>query len=222
MRRFLVLGLVAVVTLAATTPALAERRSGFALNVHAHSTEFGAPSGASTLYPTTPLAIPVTEASASYSAIPCEVPAPFNDRSLTFNPEYPGLDSPASTRSLLELTVTEMLGDPERGQSGGRVQGTLTTLVCLTGDEIFIDFEGTFDARAANELVFHRATFEITGGTGEFADLEGEGKMTGSLRCLPIVLANNDAADCVELGAYSDAVFELRGTFSDPTMPGAG
>ena len=219
MRKALLTGLVLVVTLAATTPALAQRRSGFALNVHVHSTEFGSPSGAQTLYPTTPLAIPVTEASASYSAISCERPAPFNDRSLTFNPEYPGLESPASTRSLLELTVTELLGDPERGQRGGRVEGTVTTLVCLTGDEIFIEFQGTFDARSDNEVIIHRAKFEIVGGTGEFADLEGQGKMTGSLRCLPPVLARNGAADCVELGAFSDGVFELRGTFNDPTMP---
>ncbi|HWH34182.1 MAG TPA: hypothetical protein VNT56_02575 [Acidimicrobiales bacterium] len=202
-----------------TMPAGADHRSGFALNIHTHSTEFGTPSGRPPMFPTTPLEIPVTEgAQASYSAIACTSPAPFNDRSLTFVPGYPGDTYPESTRSFVEFDFVELLGDPAQGQLGGRVEGTITTIKCDSGDQIFIEFEGLFDAREANRLVLRQGSFEIVGGTGEFADLSGQGRITGELVCLPRVLINNNASSCADLGAYSDAVLELRGTFHDPTM----
>lgn len=175
---------------------------------HTHSSEFGAPSGADTLYPTDPAPVPITEGSYSYSSISCDHPAPFNDVSLDFNPDYPGLTEPASTRSLIELTVTDV--------EAGTVEGSITTIVCETGEEIFYSFSGRFTSVSDNQASF-RGTYEITGGTGSFSDLSGSGVFRGNLTCLDPILAQQGATSCADLGFYSDAVMTLRGSFADPT-----
>ena len=85
---------------------------------------------------------------------------------------------------------------------------------CLDGEEtenqLFIAFEGTYK-QTGGEVRF-TGTFEITGGTGVFEDITGEGTITGAFTCL----ASREAT-CAQLGVLSDAVFSLQGTFSDPT-----
>ena len=180
----------------------------FTFRPHTHSSEFGAPSGSPTLFPTNPVPAPITEGSYSYSSISCENPAPFNDVSLDFNPDYPDLTEPASTRSLIELTVTDA--------EAGTVEGTITTIVCETGEQIFFSFNGEFTSTSDNNAAY-RGTFEITGGTGSFSDLSGSGVFRGNLTCLPEILEQQGATSCADLGVYSDAVMTLRGSFSDPT-----
>ena len=174
------------------------------LTVHAHSSQF-----TDTLFPTSPLPFPVTEASTgTYSSIPCSRPAPFNDTALDFTPDYPAVDDPASVRHFVEATLT-----PSRGNMG-TVDGEITTILCVDGAEsenrLYISFEGTYK-QTGGEVRF-TGTFAITGGSGVFADITGEGTITGSFTCL----ASREAT-CADLGVLSDAVFSLQGTFSDPT-----
>jgi hypothetical protein len=174
------------------------------LTVHAHSSQF-----TNTLFPTSPLPFPVTDqSSGTYSSIPCSRPAPFNDTALDFTPDYPGIEDPASVRHFVEATLT-----PTHG-SQGTVEGEITTILCLDGEEtenqLFIAFEGTY--KQTNGEVRFTGTFEITGGTGVFDDITGEGTITGAFTCL----ASREAT-CAQLGVLSDAVFSLQGTFSDPT-----
>ncbi len=195
-------------------------RGDISLDVHTHSSEFGSPSGAPTLFETTPLPFPISKgANFSYSAIPCRFPAPFNDKALNFTPDYPGLEDPAAVRFLVEGTVTKAIRSGERGT----VKGTITTFLCegdREGDKIFIEFEAQFVVTSANVATVE-GTFRITGGTGRFEDITGSGSFTGDpgFTCLPPVLRRNQAENCADLGAFSDAVFDLRGSFQDPTVP---
>lgn len=190
-------------------------QGGISLTVHAHSSEFKSPQGHQTLFPTNPLDIPVASGdSFSYSSVPCDRAAPFNDKALNFNPDYPGLEDPAPVRHFIEGTIGQVDGDR------GTLDGTLTTILCVDGDEsahqIFSTFHGRFKQVSDNELRV-RGTFEITGGTGMFEDIRGGGSIKGSLTCLPGTLASQQADSCADLGAFADAVFRLAGTYSDPT-----
>lgn len=173
------------------------------LTVHAHSSQL-----TDTLFPTSPVPFPVTgPSSGTYSSIPCSRPAPFNDTALDFTPDYPGIEDPASVRHFVEVELT-----PTRGNRG-TIEGEITTILCLDGQEsehrIVTSFEGTY--KQAGGSVRFTGPFEITGGTGTFADLTGEGTITGSLTCL-------GERDCRELGILTDAVFSLQGTYADPTV----
>lgn len=196
---------LAAVNQAAAKPDKGNGASGnISLTVHAHSSEY-----TDTLFATTPLPYPVTEPSTgTYSSIPCSRPAPFNDTALDFTPDYPGIDDPASVRHFVEASLT-----PTRGNQG-TVEGEITTILCLDGEEtdntISITFEGTYKQTGGD--VNFQGTFEITGGTGTFEDMTGEGTITGSFTCLPF-----HEATCAEMGALTDAVFRLQGTYSDPT-----
>ena len=101
---------------------------------------------------------------------------------------------------------------PTQGNQG-TVEGEITTILCLEGSEtesqLFITFEGP-TSRPVGEVRF-TGTFELTGGTGVFDDITGEGKITGAFTCL------RREATCAQLGVLSDAVFSLQGTYSDPT-----
>jgi hypothetical protein len=205
---FVAFGILAFLTTAgpaAAKPPSGEGASGnISLTVHAHSSQF-----TDTLFPTSPLPFPVTEeSSGTYSSIPCSRPAPFNDTALDFSPDYPGIDDPASVRHFVEATLT-----PTQG-SQGTVEGEITTILCVDGEEsenqLFIGFVGTYK-QTGGEVRF-TGTFEITGGTGVFEDITGEGTITGTFTCLP-----GREATCAELGVLSDAVFSLQGTFADPT-----
>lgn len=227
MRRGFVLVMALLASLALVAPANAARPESpptgaggkFSLTVHTHSSEFRGPGGAPTLFETDPLSSPITEGTEgedfSYSSVSCADPAPFNDVALNFNPDYPGIEDPASVRHFVEGNVA----DVDKSGRTGAIEGTITTFLCEKGeegDEIHIAYEGRFVQTSDNEARL-AGTFEITGGTGRFADLAGEGRIRGSFTCLPLVLEREGAESCAELGVYSDAVFELKGTYEDPT-----
>lgn len=222
----LVLAFALVSSLASMAPAGAQQqpsprnvaRGTFSLSVHTHSSQFGGPSGAGTLFETDPLPFPPGRADFSYSAIPCNRPAPFNDQALVFRPGYPGLVSPAAVRHFVEGTLTPTTRSGDRGI----VRGNITTILCLNGmlqaDRIFLTFHGRYTRTSDNEVVM-TGTFRIAGGTGRFADLSGAGSMEGQLTCLPPILQREGAADCADLGVFSDSVIRLRGSFVDTTFP---
>jgi hypothetical protein len=195
--------LITVTPAAAKPPADDGGASGnIDLTVHAHSSQF-----TDTLFPTSPLPFPVTEESTgTYSSIPCSQPAPFNDTALDFTPDHPGVEDPASVRHFVEATLT-----PTQG-SQGTVEGEITTILCLDGQEsehrLFFGFEGTY--KQTGEQVRFTGTFEIVGGTGIFEDITGAGTITGTFSCL-------GDRDCRDLGLLPDTVFALRGTYSDLT-----
>jgi hypothetical protein len=212
-KKCLFLAFACLTALATAAPATAkpppsdeEVASGrISLTVHTHSSQF-----TDTLFPTSPLPFPITEASAgTYSSIPCSEPAPFNDVALDFTPDFPGIDDPAPVRHFVEVAVT-----PTQGNMG-TIEGEITTTLCVNGEEsndrIFTSFEGTYKQTGGSLKV--QGTFQITGGTGTFDDITGEGTITGEITCL----ASRDAT-CAQLGLFSDAVFSLQGTFSDATV----
>lgn len=188
-----------------------EARGGFSLSVHTHSTP-------GTLFPTDRLEIPYREGDRfAYSAIPCSRRAPVNDVALEFNPDYPGIDDPAPVRHLIEGTVTETSGDGKHGT----IEGTLTTVLCVNGEEadrIVFAYEGRFVRVSDNELRV-TGTYDVVSGTGRFQDLEGHGSIKGVLTCLSFMLDRLGAESCEDVGAFTDAVFRLKGTYSDPTVP---
>ncbi len=206
-KKFLFVALAILASFATVGPAAAKPPSSdggasgnISLTVHAHSSQF-----TDTLFPTSPLPFPVTDQSTgTYSSIPCSRPAPFNDTALDFTPDFPGIEDPASVRHFVEVTLT-----PTEGNKG-TVEGEITTILCLEGQEsenrIFFSFEGTF--KQAGDKLRIDGTFEITGGTGIFADIIGEGTISGEITCFNV--------RCAERGVYSDLAFALEGTFSDP------
>ncbi len=205
---------VPLLTLAAS-PALAQTEDqndgAFVMSAHAHS-EFGSPGGADLLFDADALDYDFEEGeNFSYSSIECDEPAPHNDRALRIAPDYPGVDNPDAVRHDIDGTVTEYDGRT------GTIEGTITTVHCDSGDEIHFDYEARF-VEAGDKLQIRGGTWEITGGTGIFSDLEGEGRLTGQLTCLPLVLERHEADSCEELGAYSDAVLRLHGQWSDETV----
>lgn len=215
----LLVALALMATLAA--PAVAqqeppgqERDGSFHMSAHAHS-EFGSPGGAELLFDADALAYDFDDGDDfAYSSIVCDEPAPHNDRALRINPDYPGVDNPDAVRHHIEGTVTEYDG------RRGTIEGSITTVHCENGeegDEMYFDYTARF-VEAGDDVRIQRGTWEITGGTGKFADLEGEGGLTGRLTCLPLVLERYEADSCEELGAYSDAVYRLHGHWWDPTV----
>jgi hypothetical protein len=207
-KKSLFVALVVLASIATMGPAVAKpptsdggASGNISLTVHAHSSQF-----TDTLFPTSPLPFPVTEqSSGTYSSIPCSRPAPFNDTALDFTPDYPGIEDPASVRHFVEVTLT-----PTKGNQG-TVEGEITTILCLDGQEsgnrIFFSFEGTY--KQAGGAIRVDGTFEITGGTGIFADITGEGTISGEITCFNV--------RCAQRGVYSDLAFALQGTFSDPS-----
>lgn len=211
-------------------------RGGFAVQEgRAHSSQFGTPSGKPTFFETTPLEYDFEQGDTfSYSSAACEFELPFNDTSLIFRGQgYPDIESPAPALYFLEGTVTEATASGDRGT----VEGTLTIIYCeegraedaanedenaIEGDRIFVEYQARFNNKSLNSLPL-MGTFQITGGTGRFADISGQGSFMGELTCLPGTLDNETvpegAHNCAELGVYSDAAFNLRGSFEDPTVP---
>jgi hypothetical protein len=85
---------------------------------------------------------------------------------------------------------------------------------------MLFSFKGNFSQTSANEVRFH-GHFRTTGGTGAFEDLTGHGSIQGAFTCLPATLENQGAQTCADLGAFSDSVFTLRGSYADQTVPTA-
>lgn len=235
---FPLLALVAL--LVATAPAGAKpdkagdgARGSISLEGLTLSSEFGTPTGFPTLVPTTPLRTPVTEgANFSYSSIECSSgPAPFNDKGLDFNPDFPGLEDPAPIRSVIEGTVTKTTPNDR-----GAIEGTITSFLCQEGeetDQIVISFKSRFRPASPSEVELRGGTipttgglalkgrFTITEGTGRFEDISGRGSLRMLLTCLPRTLMRNGATSCADLGAFSEAIFQTQGRFEDPTVPTA-
>ncbi len=219
-----VLALALVLPLVPSAPAGAQARDGttargtISMTVHTHSSEFGGPSGPGTLFDTTPLPFPPSQGNFSYSSIPCERPAPFNDTALVFQPGYPGVASPAAVRHFIQGT----LAPTGRSADRGTVRGTITTILCQNRvqqpDQMHFTFRGRYRLASDNQITV-TGTFQLVGGTARFADMRGAGTLEGEITCLPPILARERAANCAELGAFSDAVFRLSGRFVDPTAP---
>ena len=235
------LSLALIASLSAIAPASAKKKDhqaatvgGFAVQEgRGHSSEFGTPMGLPTLFQTTPLEFDFEEGDQfSYSSAACEFRLPFNDTSLIFRGRgYPGVQSPGPAAYLLEGTVTETNASDDRGT----VEGTLTIIRCaeagdggqaeLEAGRIFVEYEAKISGKSANNLRLRGGKFEITGGTGIFDDISGHGSFKGRLTCLPPTFDNEGVPpgtdSCAELGVFSDAAFNLRGSFEDPTMPSA-
>jgi hypothetical protein len=200
-------------------------------------TQFGTPSGQPTTVATDPVSIPVTKGDTfTYSTITCANPfPPWNSFGLHFEPDYPGVDEGAddkgaSVRHELRGTVTKSKAD-----GTGKIRGTITTFLCENGvrtDQIVSRYKAKFRPTSATSVPLTgggpvpttgglalRGHFKIVDGTGRFEDLKGRGSMTGQLTCLPASLTRNAKASCAALGGYSEAPFQLRGRFRDPTVP---
>jgi hypothetical protein len=229
------LALALIASLAVITPASAEEkgardgaRGGFAVQEgRAHSSQFGTPSGLPTLIETTPLEFDFEKGDEfSYAAAPCQFPTRFTDTSLILR-GYPGVQSPGPATFILEGTVTETNASADRGT----VEGNLTIIRCaeagdggqneLEASRIFVEYEAKITKKSPNNLPLRGGTFRITGGTGIFDDIIGRGSFKGQLTCLPGTLDKTGTANCAELGVFADATFNLRGSYSDPTVPSA-
>lgn len=243
MKRFVFLAAILAVATAATAPGLAQQQDapadgqdaaagGIDLTVHTHTSGLGGPGGAALLTQTDPLSFPVREESFSYASVPCSTSVPFNDRALEFNPDYPGIDDPASARFIVEGDVTDVSRSGKRAD----VEGTITMFLCedgAEGDQIEFAYDGRLLVRSDN-LAAVRGQFEIVDGTGRFEDIDGQGSLHGRLTCLERVLARAGAESCADHGAFTDAVFfrgpkddpspqditgGLKGHYEDPTVP---
>lgn len=201
MKRFAIVILALLAPPVLATPAAAQQTpaSGhMSLSVHAHSSQF-----TDTLFASDPLETTFAAGDAfSYSSIPCSRPAPFNDTSLNFSPDYPGVEDPASTRHFVEGTITSVDGSGRTGT----VEGTITTILCVGGEESQSTITTAYTGRFVR-------SYEIAGGTGIFDGLEGRGAIRGSLTCLPRTLEATGAQSCADLGVYADAVFNLSGGY---------
>lgn len=231
------LGLTVVASLAASAPASAQEAEG-RISIEAFTltgTQFGTPSGSPTLVKTDPLKSPVTAGDKfTTSSIECSSgPAPFNDVGLDFSPDFPGVEDPAPIRSVIEGEVTSV----SKSGKGGTIEGTITSFRCVDGEEtdkIVASFESDFRETSRSQetlrggtvqttggLMLTNGTFEIIEGTGTFDTLTGSGKVRGQFTCLPSTLKRNRAESCEDLGAFSEGILRLDGTFFDPA-PGPG
>lgn len=154
-----------------------------------------------------------------YRAIPCSGNAPMNNISSnlpTYNSLIPGSRSPASTRSHpFKFTVKD-----------GKMTGTINLTVCKLApgptkderpdtarDRIYINFQADSKRRSAEETIFS-GSFKITGGTGRYAKLAGEGIIRGYFMCF-------DPEGCgggPNKGNFRDMQYVLDGNFSDPAF----
>lgn len=245
-RAAIALGLALGSVLATSAPASAAEPASGSISLDAFTLtgdQFGTPTGRPTLARTDPFEldgdrkgknITVAEGeSFTTSSIACSGPARFNNVGLDFNPAFPGVQDPAPIRSVIEGTVTSVSPSGIRGT----VKGTITTFLCENGKEtaaIVIAFESEFrrtgkrmlelmggPVRTTGGLELRNGTFKIVSGTGRFDSLTGSGTVTGQFTCLPRTLERNDARSCAELGAFSEAIFQLDGTFAD-SAPGPG
>jgi hypothetical protein len=157
----------------------------------------------------------------AYRAMSCSAPtANVNNNSSdlpSYNARIPGSRVPASTRAHpMQFTVEE-----------GSVQGTIDLTVCQlapgavaddsNGEErekIFIEFEATPERYSAEEAAF-QGEFRITGGTGPYSDLSGQGDIRAYFFCY-------GEEGCEEKeGLYRDSLFVMQGNYLDPTDPTA-
>lgn len=154
-----------------------------------------------------------------YRAMSCSAPtANVNNNSSdlpSYNARIPGSRVPASTRAHPMQFVVE----------NGNVQGTMDLTVCQLSpgevvdggsdeerEKITIEFEAAPEHYSEEEVAF-QGSFRITGGTGPYADLSGEGSIRTYFFCY-------DEEGCQEQeGLYRDSLFVMQGSYSDPTGP---
>ena len=158
-----------------------------------------------------------------YRAIPCSGNAPVNNLSSnlpSYNSLIPGSRSPASTRS-----------HPFRFKvMNKRMSGSIDLTVCKLApgptddatadadrDRICISFQADSKRQAAGEVVFS-GSFSITGGSGRYLQLSGEGSIQGSFMCLHPTGEAGSARPTM----LRDLQYALMGTFADPTFERAG
>jgi hypothetical protein len=241
-RLLLVLALVASVAAVISAPASAKPKgaSGDIIieGLTLAGTQFGTPSGQPTTVATDPVSIPVTRGDTfTYSTITCaSMFPPWNTFGLHFEPDCPGVneganDQGASVRHELSGTVTQIKAD-----GTGKVSGTITTFLCEGGmrtDQIVGRYKADFSPTSATSVPLAgggpvpttgglalNGDFKIVDGTGRFEDLKGDGTMIGQFTCLQSTLTRNNRSSCADLGAYSEAPFQLCGDYRDPTVPG--
>lgn len=221
-----VVGVLGIAGPAGAQPADDGLQGGFQMTVHTHSSR-----PETLLFPDVErLQFDFEEGDTfAYSSRICSGRAPFNDLGLDFQPDYAGVDDDAdgtaAVRHQVAGTVTE-----DNGRTG-TIEGTITTVLCQGGAEtantIVTDFVARYRLVSDDQLQI-TGRYEIVGGTGLFADLEGAGSIQGSFTCL-------GAPVCAELGEFTDFVGArgdlskgpgeivpgLMGTFSDPTATAA-
>lgn len=202
-------------------------------------TQFGTPSMQPTTVATDPVSIPVTRGDTfTYSTITCASAfPPWNSFGLHFEPDYPGVnegptDQGASVRHELRGRVTKSKAD-----GSGKVRGTIATFLCENGmrtDQIVSRYKAKFTPTSATSVplvgggpvpttggLALSGKFKVLDGTGRFEDLKGHGRMIGQFTCLAQSLMRNAKSSCAALGGYSEAPFQLRGRYRDPTVPSA-
>lgn len=152
-----------------------------------------------------------------YTSAACSAPnAPINNASSdlpSYNSRVPGGRVPSSTRAHdLRMVINE-----------GSISGALDLTVCQLApgpisdnapdeerDKIFFKFTATPNPVSSQNATFD-GNFKITGGTGRYVDLTGEGQITGYFFCF-----KQNACEG-ENGRYRDVQFSLQGKFRDPT-----
>jgi hypothetical protein len=154
-----------------------------------------------------------------YASASCSAPnAPINNASSdlpSYNTRIPGSRVPSSTRA----------HDLHVKAHNGNINGTIELTVCQLApgptsdglkdsdrDRIFFKFTATPNTISSQNATF-KGDFKITGGTGRYSDLTGEGQVIGYFFCF-------NQKDCEgENGRYRDVQFSLQGTYFDPTGP---
>ena len=233
--RLLALATATSLALLAAPAAAAEKAGGEMIieGLTLAGTQFGTPSGQPTTVATDPVSTPLTRGDTfTYSTITCATAfPPWNSFGLHFTPDLPGVDEGATDRGApvrheLSGTVTKSKAD-----GTGKVRGTITTYLCENGvrtDRIVSRFRAKLAPTSTTSVPLQgggpvpttgglalRGKFKVVGGTGRFEDLAGRGTLTGQLTCLATTLTRNGKSDCGALGAYSEAPFQLRGSYRD-------
>jgi hypothetical protein len=153
----------------------------------------------------------------AYRAMSCSASAAHVNNNSSDLPSYnariPGSRVPASTRANpMQFTVKE-----------GSVQGTIDLTVCQLApgavaddrddeerEKIFIEFEATPERYSAEEAAL-QGEFRITGGTGPYSDLSGQGDIRAYFFCY-------SAEGCQRKKTlYRDSLFVMQGSYFDPT-----
>jgi hypothetical protein len=157
----------------------------------------------------------------AYRSIPCDGDAPINNVASdlpSYGTRIEGSRVPASMRAHPMVFSLEENGDD------WEMQGSITFTVCQLGPgprpedddvedddrpKIEVSFSGGFD-RVGPESINFSGDFEITGGTGRYAELEGEGDIAGYLFCF-------DPDGCETFGEYRDGQLVMQGVYGDPS-----
>lgn len=152
-----------------------------------------------------------------YRAASCSTAnAPVNNASSdlpSYNARIPGGRVPSSTR-VQDLRFTA---------DSHSLSGTFDVTVCQLApgpasdgrkdadrEKIYFKFQAIQEVISTENATF-RGRFKITGGTGRYSDLTGEGEIAGYFFCFNQEACNGSNS------RYRDVQFSLQGTFSDPT-----